>query len=44
MASEAARTEKERQKILGDLQTLRNEQRNIVNNISTLEQELKEHK
>lgn len=44
MASEAPRNEKERQKILGDLQTLRNEQRNIVNNISTLEQELKEHK
>lgn len=44
MAADAPKPDKEYSKILNDLQILRNEQRNIVNNISTLELELKEHK
>lgn len=44
MSVEASKTEKEHQKILSELQALRNEQRNIVSNISTLELDLKEHK
>lgn len=44
MASESSKNEKEHAKILADLNTLRNEQRNIVSNISTLELDLKEHR
>lgn len=44
MAVDAAKPDKEYGKILNDLQVLRNEQRNVVNNISTLELDLKEHK
>ncbi|XP_031617845.1 probable prefoldin subunit 2 [Contarinia nasturtii] len=44
MAAESSKTEREHAKILNDLQALRNEQRNIVSNISTLELDLKEHK
>lgn len=44
MAVDAAKPDKEYAKILNDMQVLRNEQRNIVNNISTLELDLKEHK
>lgn len=41
MAAESSKHEKEHVKILNEL---RNEQRNIVSNISTLELDLKEHK
>ena len=44
MATEAPKPDKEYAKIVNDLNILRNEQRNIVNNISSLELELKEHK
>lgn len=44
MAAEPSKSEKEHQKILSELNTLRNEQRNIVGNISQLELDLKEHK
>lgn len=44
MSGEASKNEKEHQKIINELQALRNEQRNIVGNISTLELDLKEHK
>lgn len=44
MAAEAPKVDKEYAKILNELQSLRNEQRNVVNNISTLELDLKEHK
>lgn len=44
MAAEASKNEKEHAKILNDLNTLRNEQRNIVSTISQLELDLKEHK
>lgn len=43
MATEAQKNDKDYQKVV-ELQALRNEQRNIVNNISTLELDLKEHK
>lgn len=46
MASEAPKVEKDKDhnKILAELQALRNDQRNIVSTISSFEQELKEHK
>lgn len=44
MSTEQPKSEKEYAKIINELQALRNEQRNIVNNISTLEMDLKEHK
>lgn len=44
MTAEQSKNDKEYTKILNDLQSLRNEQRNIVNNIATLELDLKEHK
>lgn len=44
MATEASRNDKEHMKVLNELQALRNEQRNIVSTISTLELDLKEHK
>lgn len=44
MAAEQSKNEKEYARIINELQSLRNEQRNIVNNISTLELDLKEHK
>lgn len=44
MAAESSKNDKEHAKILSELQQLRNEQRNIVSNISTLELDLKEHK
>lgn len=43
MATDAQNRDKDYQKVV-ELQALRNEQRNIVNNISTLELDLKEHK
>lgn len=44
MAAEPPKADKEYGKILNELQALRNDQRNVVNNISTLELDLKEHK
>lgn len=44
MSGETSKIDKEHAKILGELQSLRNEQRNIVGNISSLELDLKEHK
>lgn len=44
MAADPSKNDKEYAKIVNELQSLRNEQRNIVNNISTLELDLKEHK
>lgn len=43
MATELQKNDKDYQKLV-ELQALRNEQRNVVNNISTLELDLKEHK
>lgn len=44
MASEQAKEAKLNEKIIGEFQQLRNEQRNLVNNLNTLEMDLKEHK
>lgn len=44
MASETAKNTKAMEKIVGEFQSLRNEQRNYINNLSTLEMDLKEHK
>lgn len=44
MANEPAKTAKTSEKVIADFQALRNEQRNLVNNIATLEMDLKEHK
>lgn len=44
MATEAAKNNKTMEKIVGEFNTLRNEQRNFINNLSTLEMDLKEHK
>ncbi|XP_037938401.1 probable prefoldin subunit 2 isoform X2 [Teleopsis dalmanni] len=44
MASEQAKDAKANEKIVGEFQQLRNEQRNLINNLNTLEMDLKEHK
>ncbi|XP_055376224.1 probable prefoldin subunit 2 [Condylostylus longicornis] len=44
MASEAAKAQKKQEKIIGDFQILRNEQRNLASKLTTLEMDLKEHK
>lgn len=44
MANEPAKAAKTNEKVIAEFQTLRNEQRNLVNNIATLEMDLKEHK
>ena len=44
MASEQVKDAKLQEKIIADFQQLRNEQRNLVNNLNTLEMDLKEHK
>ncbi|XP_055846077.1 probable prefoldin subunit 2 [Episyrphus balteatus] len=44
MASEAAKDQKPNEKIIQEFQLLRNEQRSLVNNLNTLEMDLKEHK
>lgn len=44
MATEAAKLQKKQEKIIGDFQILRNEQRNLASKLSTLEMDLKEHK
>lgn len=44
MANEPAKAPKSNEKVVAEFQALRNEQRNLVNNIATLEMDLKEHK
>ncbi|XP_055911038.1 probable prefoldin subunit 2 [Eupeodes corollae] len=44
MASEAAKDQKPNEKIIQEFQLLRNEQRSLVDNLNTLEMDLKEHK
>lgn len=43
MASEQAKDVKLNEKVFGEFQQLRNEQRNLVNSLNTLEMDLKEH-
>lgn len=46
MAAEASQTgikTKSKEEIFAEFQTLRNEQRNLANNLSTIESDLKEH-
>ncbi len=46
MASEAKKSTrpKTNEEVISEFQNLRNQQRNLVNNLSTLELDLKEHK
>lgn len=44
MATDAAKQQKQNEKIFMEFQALRNEQRNLANSLSTLEMDLKEHK
>lgn len=44
MATEQVKDAKLQEKIVAEFQQLRNEQRNLVNNLNTLEMDLKEHK
>lgn len=44
MANDTNKDQKLSEKIISDFHQLRNEQRNLVNNLSTLEMDLKEHK
>lgn len=44
MASDAAKGGKSNEKVIAQFQAMRNEQRNLVSNISQLELDLKEHK
>lgn len=44
MATDATKAGKSAEKIIGEFNMLRNEQRNFINNLSTLEMDLKEHK
>lgn len=44
MASDNSKELKQNEKIVAEFQSLRNEQRNLVNNLNTLEMDLKEHK
>lgn len=44
MSADAAKTQKQNEKIFAEFQALRNEQRHLANNLSTLEMDLKEHK
>ena len=44
MSAEQVKDSKLNEKIVADFQQLRNEQRNLINNLSTLEMDLKEHK
>lgn len=44
MSSEQAKESKMNEKLLAEFQQLRNDQRNLVNNLNTLEMDLKEHK
>lgn len=46
MATESSQTgikTKSKEEIFAEFQTLRNEQRNLANNLSTIESDLKEH-
>jgi len=44
MATDPSKASKTSEKIIAEFQTLRNEQRNLANNLHTLESDLKEHK
>ncbi|XP_065359454.1 probable prefoldin subunit 2 [Calliphora vicina] len=44
MSSEQVKDSKMNEKLIAEFQQLRNEQRNLVNNLNTLEMDLKEHK
>ncbi|XP_061390666.1 probable prefoldin subunit 2 [Musca vetustissima] len=44
MSAEQVKDSKMNEKIIAEFQQLRNEQRNLVNNLNTLEMDLKEHK
>lgn len=44
MATDATKTKQSAEKIVAEFNMLRNEQRNFINNLSTLEMDLKEHK
>lgn len=44
MSSEQVKEAKMNEKLIAEFQQLRNEQRNLVNNLNTLEMDLKEHK
>lgn len=44
MSGDTSKMAKNQEKIIAEFQQLRNEQRNLVNNISKLEVDLKEHK
>lgn len=44
MATDPSKTGKTSEKIFAEFQNLRNEQRNLANNLHTLESDLKEHK
>lgn len=43
MASDSSKAGKTSEKIIAEFQSLRNEQRNLANNLHTLETDLKEH-
>lgn len=44
MSSEQVKDAKLMEKAVDEFQQLRNEQRNLINNLNTLEMDLKEHK
>ncbi|KAI8126210.1 putative prefoldin subunit 2 [Lucilia cuprina] len=44
MSGEQVKDSKMNEKLIAEFQQLRNEQRNLVNNLNTLEMDLKEHK
>ncbi|ALC44288.1 l-3-01239 [Drosophila busckii] len=44
MSSESPKAQMSQEKIVGHFQQLRNEQRNLVNSLNTLEMDLREHK
>lgn len=44
MSAEQVKESKMNEKVVAEFQQLRNEQRNLVNNLNTLEMDLKEHK
>lgn len=44
MSAEQVKESKMNDKVVAEFQQLRNEQRNLVNNLNTLEMDLKEHK
>lgn len=44
MSTEQLKYQKLSEKLIAEFEQLRNEQRNLVNNLNTLEMDLKEHK